>query len=446
MSPAELDRDWHLLLTMLPSDLERCARESGSLVRRREVRSGADLLHLAFVYAVSNLSLRSTACWASEVGLADFSDVALLKRLKAAAPFVARLLTEKLAERTELPALSALPESEVTRADTSREPGKPPPGRVRLLDATVLCRPGALGTDFRLHLGFDLRSLCIDHVELTDAKGGETLTRLPMEPGDLVVADRGYSHRPGIAAAARAGADLIVRLNWYNVPLLDAAGEPFVILAALRTLSPGEVGEFAVQTAPDPKAGLPAVRGRFLAIAKSAAAAEEARRKLRRQAKKKGKTPSKETLEAAGYVFLFTTLPAEQLDSCQALELYRFRWQIELAFKRMKGILALDELAARDEALARTTLLTRLLSALLVEELSGAALKAVPFSPWGYGSPRSHSLPMAGVSRRHRHPAPSGRGRRSPGAMAYPQRSRGSTLVRRSAPPTESSQPGAASL
>ena len=50
MSPEKLDQDWNLLLTMLPSDLEACARETGALVRRRQVRSAADLLHLAFAY------------------------------------------------------------------------------------------------------------------------------------------------------------------------------------------------------------------------------------------------------------------------------------------------------------------------------------------------------------------------------------------------------------
>src|SRR5437763_16513138 len=154
MNPKKLDEEWQQLVAMLPSDLETCARETRSLVRRRAVRCADDLLHLAFVYAVANLSLRSTAFWASEAGVADFSDVALLKRLKAAAPIVGRLLTEKLAERPELPALG----------DEEGCPGARPT-RVRLLDATVVCRPGAAGTDFRIHLGFDLRSLCIDHAE-----------------------------------------------------------------------------------------------------------------------------------------------------------------------------------------------------------------------------------------------------------------------------------------
>jgi len=431
MSPEVLEQEWQRLLAMLPSDLEASARDTGALVRPREIRSGADLLHLAFVYAVTNLSLRSTAEWAREAGVADFTDVAVLKRLRNAAGFLARLLTQKLAERTQLPALEAaaapLTPPAMGEAGAASQASL---GRVRLLDATVVCRPGATGTDFRIHLGLDLATLCIDHLELTDASGGETLSRLPMAPGDLVVADRGDSHRRGIAAVVAAQADLIVRLNWHNLPLQDPTGKPFAILSALRPLAAGEVAEFAVQTAPDPKAELPAVGGRLIAIAKSQQEAETARRAIRKQARKKGKTPSAGTLEAAGYVFVFTTLPAERLAARSALELYRFRWQIELAFKRLKGLLTLGQLAAKDPQLCRTTLLTRLLGALLVDELTHGAVAAVAFSPWeqrsppprcGNGRTRTPALALAAPARGRRHAAPGDRCRPDPGAVATPR-------------------------
>src|SRR5438067_2357354 len=241
MTSEVLEEEWRMLVSMLPSDLERCAQETGAVRRRREVRGGEQLLRLAFAYGWCNLSLRSTALWAQERNLAELSDVALLKRLRGATGFLARLLTEKLAERTQLPSMGAGAEAMRGRNRS-----------VRLVDATCVCRPGASGTDWRIHLGFDLAALCIDPVELTDAAGGEMLARLPVESGDLVVADRGYSHRRGIAAGVRAGADVIVRMTWHNVPLLAEQGKAFRILSALRALSPGELGEFPVQTAPDP--------------------------------------------------------------------------------------------------------------------------------------------------------------------------------------------------
>jgi len=168
MTSEVLEEEWRMLVSMLPSDLERCAQETGAVRRRREVRGGEQLLRLAFAYGWCNLSLRSTALWAQERNLAELSDVALLKRLRGATEFLARLLTEKLAERTQLPSLGA-------GAEATRRRNR----RVRLVDATSVCRPGASGTDWRIHLGFDLVGLRIDHAQLTDACCGPRLQPSP---------------------------------------------------------------------------------------------------------------------------------------------------------------------------------------------------------------------------------------------------------------------------
>ena len=63
------------------------------------------------------------------------------------------------------------------------------------------------------------------------------------------------------------------------------------------------------------------------------------------------------------------------------LELYRSRWQIELAFKRMKSILGLGHLPKKDPESCRAWLHGKLFTSLLVERLIGAART---LSPWGY--------------------------------------------------------------
>jgi len=68
----------------------------------------------------------------------------------------------------------------------------------------------------------------------------------------------------------------------------------------------------------------------------------------------------------------------EQLPAAQSLDLYRFRWQIEMVFKRLKGLLGLDQLSAKDPHLARSALYAKLLAALLLEDLTG---KFLSFSP-----------------------------------------------------------------
>jgi hypothetical protein len=386
MKTRAVEQDWNVIVSMLPSDLEASAREAGALRRRRGVTSAEDLLRLAMAYAYCGLSLRATAAWASCGGIAELSDVALLKRLRHAAPWVGQLLAQKLAERVVFP----------KEAGTAL--------RVRLLDASSISVPGSQGTDWRVHVGFDLAAGCIDSVEVTPASEGETLTRHVVGEAELAIADRGYAHRSGIASVVLGGGQLIVRLNSNTVPLEQPDGRPWDWLEAVRDLEPGQVAEFAVRTAPDTSRDIPAIAGRVVILRKSEQATEEARRKLRRNATRNGRTPNERALSAAAYVMLFTNLCAEQLAAADVLALYRFRWQIELAFKRLKGILALDEMAAKDEQLCRTFLLTKLLSMLILEELASdfAAL-----SPWGYGLPKT-AVALARDPEPGRDAAPSG--------------------------------------
>ena len=356
-----VDREWAALVTFLPGDLDASSFESGALVRRREVRSASELMRLAMAYSVGGRSLRETVAWAHEAGVAHLSDVALLKRLKASSKWLGGVLGCMLAERC--------------RDLSARCPGL----RVRLLDATTVSRQGSKGMDWRIHLGFDLGTLLIDHVELTDAKGGETFLRHPVRAGELIIADGGYAHRRGIHRVASCGGHVLVRLNWQNVPLVDADAKPLDIVAALTSVPIGGTLDLAVQTAADEKSGTPSVAGRLVAVRKSQAAAERARRHVIQQARKKGRTLDERTLISADFIFVFTTLPAEQVSGADVLELYRFRWQIELAFKRLKGILNLDQMTAQDAELCKTFLFSKIIAALLVEKL---ARSGVGFSPW----------------------------------------------------------------
>jgi hypothetical protein len=293
------------------------------------------------------------------LGIANLSDVALLKRLRKSADWLGHLLAIKLAERAAPPRTAT--------------PGR----RLCLVDATSVSRPGSTGTDWRVHLAFDLASWAIDQVQLTGAEGGESLTRFGFSPGDLILGDRGYGHRKGLEAVLGRGAHFIVRIGWQNLPLWRADGERFDLLPALRRLSDAAPGSFDVRLTPSPaSSGL-----RLVAVRKSEASAQQAREKLLRERRKKGKLPDPRSLEACGYIFVLTSLPPAAWADAQVLECYRFRWQIELAFKRLKSILQFGTLPAQDPALARTILYSKLLAALMLDDYTERFLS---FSPWGY--------------------------------------------------------------
>ena len=104
-------------------------------------------------------------------------------------------------------------------------------------------------------------------------------------------------------------------------------------------------------------------------------------KKVRRIASKKGHKLKPETLEAAGYVIVLTTTTATNLSATRVLEIYRARWQVELAFKRMKSIIGLGHLPKIDEDSARAWLHGKLFVSLLTESIIN---EAESFSPWGY--------------------------------------------------------------
>lgn len=358
-----LEHEWPYLLSFLPSEevLEATARSYGAVQRLRRVDKASTLLRLALVYGFCGFSLRQTAAWAEAAEIASLSDVALLKRFRKTPDWLGHLLGVKLAERvTPVPSNAT---------------------RLRLIDATTVPAPGSVGTDWRVHLDFNPGTLAISEIQVTGAEGGESLLRFDFDPGELVIADRGYAHRPGLVHVLKAGAQFIVRLNWSSVPLQQVGGGEFRLLETLRALPEAQVAAFDLEIAPQPREHLPAVPVRLAAVRKSEEAAEEARKKAMREAARRSKKLLPETLELAGYVLILTSTSATDFSPAEVLEIYRFRWQIELVFKRLKSLLQLDELPAKDPDLARTFLFSKLLAAILLEELTKDYLA---FSPWGF--------------------------------------------------------------
>ena len=81
---------------------------------------------------------------------------------------------------------------------------------------------------------------------------------------------------------------------------------------------------------------------------------------------------------AAEFLILATSLKAEFYPPDEVLAVYRLRWQIELAFKRLKSLARFAELRARDPRLARAWLLAHLIAAVLIETSLGEGLDSPP--------------------------------------------------------------------
>ena len=84
-------------------DLDTSARETGAFLRSRKVADAQSLLRLAMLYGPCGFSLRSTSAWAASAGIADLSDVGVLKRLRRSAGWLEAICHQLLADRIDVP-------------------------------------------------------------------------------------------------------------------------------------------------------------------------------------------------------------------------------------------------------------------------------------------------------------------------------------------------------
>ena len=347
---------WPSVVSRLSSllDLDASARRHGALVRKRGVRSAAELLHLGLLYGPGGLSLRGVASHATEAGIADLCDVSLLDRLRHAGDFFADVLDHLLASR---------------RGEVASE-GRP---GFSLVDGSTVSLPASEGSDWRLHARYEPARGGFTDLVITEARTAEALCCVAVRPGDILVQDRGYARVRNFAHAQANGADFITRIGWRSVKLFDLAGQSFDLLAALP-----ERGAAVVEHPVQIGTARGGVLARLIIARKPPEATERQQTRLHRKASRKGHKTDPRTLRTAGFMMLLTSLSVERATAADVVRLYRMRWQIELAFKRLKSLAGFAELRARDPRLARTWLLAHLIAAVLIETSLGEALGSPP--------------------------------------------------------------------
>ena len=363
----DAEADFEHLLTFLPTGWEEQARALGALRRCRKVPDARVLLRVLLIHLAEGCSLRETAVRARQGGWLDISDVAIMDRLRCAGEWFRWLNAGLMAQWVVRPPACVFGEC----------------WQVRVVDGTQVREPGPTGSSWRIHYAVGLPSRRCTEVHVSDSEGpgcGESFRRFAVRRGDLWLGDRAYGLAPGIAHVVDGGGDVLVRFGWNNLPLGRAPERPWNLLAHLRGLRGTALGDWPVFVAHEERR----FAGRVCAVKKSRAAAAAGRRQVRRRAQKHGAQVLAETLEAAGYVFVFTTVAPELLGAAQVLEFYRGRWQVEGVFKRLKSILGLGHLRKSDPEAARAWLHGKLFVAFLLEALRR---RGASFFPWGYPLP-----------------------------------------------------------
>jgi hypothetical protein len=344
MEPLPLhEEEWEYVRTLLPSDLEESARKTNALLRCRNVPDAAALMRLALAYAVSDLSLKDVAAWASALDVAQITGPGLFYRLREAEGWLEQVLGQVLGDQVPQ-AVGGWP--------------------VRVVDATVINGPGKKPVQWRAHVQIDPATGGFRAVELTDNSGGEKLGRHHFRAGEIVLGDRGYAAARGIYAVRQAEAHVIARFCPATLRTCDAQHQRILLAEKEGEVPAVGVVEYNITIPVPPKA----TKSHKIWKSASAIAWLPARAIAART-------------HAGEVIWILSTLEAAQLPAIGVLGLYRLRWQIELLFKRLKSLLHLDTLPSREGPTAKSWMLSRLIAAALAQRL---VQPSGPLSPWGY--------------------------------------------------------------
>ncbi len=136
-----VDENWDLLASLLPPGWEEQAVLSGASERLRGFSTTSNLLRTLLLHVGKGYSLRETVVRAKAAGLAEVSDVALMKRLQKAEKWLRGLCVSLLKESGwEMP------------VETHGF-------NVRALDGTLVQEPGRSGSSWRIHYSVQIPSL-----------------------------------------------------------------------------------------------------------------------------------------------------------------------------------------------------------------------------------------------------------------------------------------------
>ncbi len=362
-----ITQEWTALKSFLPEGWGEKAKESKAICRTRKVGSAEELLRVELLHFGEGLSLKETSAVAKEGGISGISSVALYHRARKSGEWL-RWMCEGLLERL---------------GRQTSEPEWLKERRVRAIDGSHISEQGSTGSDWILHYSWEVFGLRNDYFEITPSSSGETALRFPIKKGDIILAERHYGKAKAFDYVVGSGGDFVMRLKHKATNYFDRDGQKIDLLTLLRPLVAGEILDVTLYYRSEKKVDAPLKPLRICAVRKSKEQAERAKRKTLRQiSKHPHKKPTDQTtVEMSKYFVLGTSLNSDAYPAERILELYRLRWQVELAFKRLKSLMQLGQLPKTDPESCRAWLYGKMLYALLCYAI---VVKGRFFPPWGY--------------------------------------------------------------
>lgn len=189
-----------------------------------------------------------------------------------------------------------------------------------------------------------------------------------LHQGDLLLIDQGYFKLKTLADIVAKGAFFLTRFLVRTV-LKDPITRAPIDLAKHLSRLEGNACEMDVLMGGEK---LPQVACRLIALRVSEQVANERRRRLKKEAKKKGRAVSKHHLRMCDWTLLITNVPQTWLPLEMVRALYTVRWQIELLFKQLKSILRVHQSDTGKENRLRCELYGKLIGAVIIHRIHAA--------------------------------------------------------------------------
>ena len=223
-------------------------------------------------------------------------------------------------------------------------------------DCTTISLPAALADEFpgcggsdeesgkaalRLFTSYELKTGALRQVATAHGRGSDAVVArehaCDLPRGALRVRDMGFFDRQLLEKDTAAGVYWISRLP---ASMTVRAGDgPYVQISEFLACQPAEVNKLDcwLWIGQADNSARP-LWCRFMAIRCPPEVAARRRQKVLEKARRKGRTASQRQLLMCDWTVLITNVPEAVLSFAEAWELYCSRWQIELLFKRWKGL------------------------------------------------------------------------------------------------------------
>jgi len=311
------------LIPILPQGYaDRCVELCG-IKRWRGIKTAEDLMQLSLFHLLNGCTLIEISQIAKSARIADISDVAFMDRFASCGKWfesISKELSHGLVANYEKPAcLQGY--------------------RVVAFDASDVAEKGRSSRIYRLHYGIDIFTLSAVSYKITTNKVGEKLENFSLAKGDLAIADRAYGTINSIDYCLNNNADFIFRLRTNCFRVYNAEGEVIDIVSHISHLEHEQSTEISAFVHKDNRT----IPLRICVLKKSKSDCEKSDKKLKRRASRKQQELSETTKSFNEYTVVATSLPSE-VSANEVLGIYRYRWQIENYFKRLKSIMDLGEL------------------------------------------------------------------------------------------------------